>query len=77
MQIGEVAEIFWGLNQQELTELLIQRPVSVMVSTTGWDTYASGILSCGQWDVIDHAVLLVGYDASSWIIKNSWGDTWG
>ncbi len=26
---------------------------------------------------IDHAVLAVGYDEYSIIIKNSWGTTWG
>lgn len=26
---------------------------------------------------IDHAVLLVGYDSTHWIIKNSWGTGWG
>ena len=30
---------------------------------------------CGT--AVDHAVLLVGWDDSNWIIKNSWGPTWG
>ncbi|GAB4817107.1 hypothetical protein N2152v2_004153 [Parachlorella kessleri] len=34
---------------------------------------------CGNPWMVDHAVLLVGYNAteSSWYIKNSWGATWG
>lgn len=47
------------------------------VSATGWVNYASGVFSCNANDPINHGVLLVGYDANSWIIKNSWGETWG
>jgi C1A family cysteine protease len=27
--------------------------------------------------VINHAVLLIGYTETEWIIKNSWGTAWG
>ena len=53
-------------------------------------SYKSGVvdsLACNDSDdnlnLIDHAVLLVGYgkDETSgldyWLIKNSWSDTWG
>ena len=30
---------------------------------------------CGT--AVDHAVMLVGWDETNWIIKNSWGDFWG
>ena len=28
-------------------------------------------------DLIDHAVLLIGYNSTHWIIKNSWNTQWG
>ena len=46
-----------------------------------WWVYNGGIMT-GCCDVsTDHAVLLVGFNFSSsppyWIIKNSWGESWG
>lgn len=38
---------------------------------------SSGIISCGSSSTIDHAILLVGYTATHWIVKNSWGTSWG
>lgn len=26
---------------------------------------------------LDHGVTLVGFDSSAWLIKNSWGASWG
>jgi hypothetical protein len=34
-------------------------------------------ISCYPNTSIDHAVLLVGYDQTRWIIKNSWNTRWG
>lgn len=57
-------------------------PVSVTVqaSTSYFQLYKSGIFNdtrCGT--TIDHAVLAVGYNqtAGNYLIKNSWGTTWG
>jgi C1A family cysteine protease len=63
-----------------------QQPVSVSVDAAHkeWQYYSSGILNsthCGT--MLDHAVLVVGYgtDAATaqdyWIVKNSWGTSWG
>jgi len=56
------------------------RPVSVTVDAATWYNYASGVYNgCSNTQIsIDHAVLMVGNDASGNIfIKNSWGTTWG
>jgi len=56
-------------------------PVSVLIEADQqvFQFYSSGIIGpndgCGA--SLDHAVLAVGYDASSFIIKNSWGTGWG
>ena len=58
-------------------------PVVVAVSvgsSTGFMSYKSGILSLASCPVkrVDHAIVVVGYDANSnWKILNSWGTTWG
>lgn len=63
-------------------------PVSVGVGVANSATfmsYRSGIITLNQCPVnaananyVDHAVLIVGYDANkNWKIQNSWGTTWG
>jgi len=34
-------------------------------------------MTCASSDQVDHAVLLVGYTADYWIVKNSWGTSFG
>jgi C1A family cysteine protease len=54
-------------------------PLSVCVDASKWNSYKGGIVSsCGNR--VDHCVQAVGVDASSsgyWIVRNSWGTTWG
>eukprot|EP00331_Platyophrya_macrostoma_P006607 CAMPEP_0176420546 /NCGR_PEP_ID=MMETSP0127-20121128/8664_1 /TAXON_ID=938130 /ORGANISM="Platyophrya macrostoma, Strain WH" /LENGTH=297 /DNA_ID=CAMNT_0017801149 /DNA_START=153 /DNA_END=1046 /DNA_ORIENTATION=+ len=57
-------------------------PVSVYVEadTSSFQFYSSGVVDdtfCFTNKEIDHAVLAVGYDSNSWIVKNSWGEAWG
>jgi len=53
-------------------------PVVVLMDASGNDfqSYKSGIISSGSKQ-LNHAVLAVGYTSNSWIIKNSWGTSWG
>lgn len=56
-----------------------------------WSNYAGGVLSTeagcpllptGVETVVDHAVAMIGYNTTEdgvdyWILKNSWGNSWG
>lgn len=57
--------------------MLVQGPIAIAVSAIGWESYSSGVYQCQKNSKINHAVLLVGYTDSYWIIKNSWGVDWG
>ena len=62
-------------------------PVVIGLDATNyWQQYKGGVLTQGcdetQVDCMDHAVEIVGYGTDSsageyWIIRNSWGDSWG
>ncbi len=53
-------------------------PVAISIYSGLWEFYGSGIFACSsQGRSVDHAVLLVGYTANYWIVKNQWGSSWG
>ena len=61
--------------------MLTGGPISIGVDATSWQTYSGGVMTNCVSTQVDHGVLAVGFDDSSsppyWIIKNSWGPTWG
>ena len=65
--------------------LMTYGPLAVCVDATKFNSYLSGIMTatgCSS-TTVNHAVLLVGWGVDSttstkyWIIKNSWGTSWG
>jgi cathepsin F/cysteine peptidase B len=62
--------------EDQLATALAKGPVSVCVDAATWSSYRSGVLStCGS--SVDHAVQAVGFTADYWIVRNSWGTSWG
>ena len=73
-------------NENQLEKAVAKQPVSVAIQANlqSFQLYKKGIYSdpeCG--DQLDHGVLAVGYgfdpmyEMEYWLVKNSWGDTWG
>ena len=72
-------------NQIALKEAVSRGPVSIAIEADkkAFQLYTSGVLTgdaCGT--NLDHGVLIVGYgeggvELSTWLVKNSWGPTWG
>ena len=57
-------------------------PVSVTVASSGFSGYGGGIYGNCSADVVDHGVVLVGWDDNQgdhgvWFMRNSWGEAWG
>eukprot|EP01059_Diplonema_ambulator_P016546 TRINITY_DN2815_c0_g2_i3.p1 TRINITY_DN2815_c0_g2~~TRINITY_DN2815_c0_g2_i3.p1 ORF type:complete len:338 (+),score=49.38 TRINITY_DN2815_c0_g2_i3:64-1014(+) len=66
---------------QMLVFLALLGPVATHVCSSTLLTYKSGIITDCNCDAVDHAVAIVGYgtddDTRYWIVKNSWGTSWG
>jgi len=73
------------LADMEATELAIQAtifagfPVTFQIgaSSSCFQGYQGGVLTCDCHGPIDHVVLAIGWDENSWIIRNQWGTSWG
>jgi len=72
-------------NEVALATAVVAAPTSICIEADQpvFQLYTGGVItsqSCGTQ--LDHAVLVVGYDVSTkgqdyWIVKNSWGASWG
>lgn len=65
--------------EKEIESLLhTYGPVAVGIDTSEMEHYKGGVFKADMCKKdIDHAVAIVGYTESAWIIKNSWGPYWG
>jgi C1A family cysteine protease len=72
-----------AVNDVEALKDAVQNgPVAIYLEADqmSFQFYSGGVLddaSCFAEGFIDHAVLLVGYDTTSWFVKNSWAASWG
>lgn len=74
-------------NLGALMEAVFRGPVAVAIQADqkAFQLYHRGVLSRGCGTKLDHAVLLVGYGVVQiksktmkyWLVKNSWGNSWG
>jgi cathepsin L len=68
-----------GKGADTLKSALGQQPVSVCIdASSAFSRYSTGTFSgpCSS-SSINHAVLAVGFQDAYWIVKNSWGTSWG
>merc|ERR1712071_556676 len=68
-----------------MSHLANKGPTSVSVAASSWSSYRGGVFDGCDYDgnmVVNHAVTLIGYGTDPslgdfWLIKNSWGPSWG
>jgi len=62
------------------TAVATKGPQSITVAAEPWMSYGGGIFKgCtgASGSTLDHGVQLVGYAKDYWIVRNSWGASWG
>ena len=66
-------------NEAQLAAAVNKGPVSVAIEAdqSGFQSYKSGVFDSACGTKLDHGVLVVGYTADAYIVKNSWGASWG
>lgn len=69
-------------DEKSLQKAAAHQPISVAMEGGGRDFqfYKSGVFTGNCGTSLDHGVTLVGYgsaDVDYWIVKNSWGPSWG
>jgi hypothetical protein len=83
-QVAAKVSKYWQVagNEEEMKKALVTYgPLGVAVDSTDMQFYSNGIYTCKGNVSINHGVTIVGYgedgNGKYWIIKNSWGSSWG
>jgi len=65
--------------EAQLAAAVAKQPVSVAIEADQADFqhYKSGVFDAPCGTKLDHGVLIVGLTADSYVVKNSWGASWG
>merc|ERR1711874_492100 len=68
-----------GASTSSLQSAINQNPVSVAIEAdqNSFQGYTGGIITSGCGTNLDHGVLAVGYGEGYFLVKNSWGASWG
>merc|ERR1719158_2823900 len=68
-----------GASTSSLKSAINVGPVSVAIEAdqNAFQGYTGGVITSGCGTSLDHGVTAVGYTSSYFIVKNSWGTSWG
>jgi hypothetical protein len=64
--------------ENALLTMVNSMPTSIALSVSGgFQSYKGGVFNGPCTGQVNHAVLAVGYTDQYWMVKNSWGGSWG
>jgi KDEL-tailed cysteine endopeptidase len=65
-------------SEQNLVRAVSQQPIAIGIAINeAFRHYKSGVFSGPCPTRVNHAVVVIGYTPTEWIIQNSWGPDWG
>jgi C1A family cysteine protease len=66
------------IGESNLLNAVSQQPVAIAIGVSSdFKQYSSGLFTGSCSKRAQHAVVIIGYTRSEWIIQNSWGSSWG